>query len=73
MKVGYYEAMRAEAPRRRLLPRAAAIGAAAALLVGVLPAYAQDDASPAPARRSCRSPAWAWAARLTPTTRRSAR
>jgi multiple sugar transport system substrate-binding protein len=43
MKVKLYEAMLgAEAPRRRLLPRAAAIGAAAALLVGVLPAYAQD-------------------------------
>ncbi len=43
MKVKLYEAMPgAEVPRRRLLPRAAAIGAAAALLVGVLPAYAQD-------------------------------
>ncbi len=43
MKVELYEAtMRTGGPRRRLLPRAAAIGAAAALLVGVLPAYAQD-------------------------------
>jgi hypothetical protein len=43
MKVKLYEAMLgAETPRRRLLPRAAAIGATAALLVGVLPAYAQD-------------------------------
>ena len=38
MKVEFYEAMRAGGSRRRLLPRAAAIGAAAALLVGVLPA-----------------------------------
>ncbi len=36
---------RARASRRRLLPRAAAIGAAAVLLVGVLPAYAQDAAA----------------------------
>ena len=44
MKVELYEAMmRTGGPRRRLLPRAAAIGAAAALLVGVLPAAAQDD------------------------------
>jgi multiple sugar transport system substrate-binding protein len=43
MKVELYEAtMRTGGPRRRLLPRAAAIGAAAALLIGVLPAYAQD-------------------------------
>ena len=42
MKVGYYEAVRTGGPRRKLLPRAAAIGAAAALLIGVLPAYAQD-------------------------------
>jgi multiple sugar transport system substrate-binding protein len=43
MKVELYEAMmRTGGPRRRLLPRAAAIGAAAALLVGALPAYAQD-------------------------------
>ncbi len=43
MKVELYEAkLGAGAPRRRLLPRAAAIGAAAALLVGALPAYAQD-------------------------------
>ncbi len=33
---------RARASRRRLLPRAAAIGAAGVLLVGVLPTYAQD-------------------------------
>ena len=44
MKVEFFEAMKgAQAPRRRLLPRALALGAAAGLVVGALPAAAQDD------------------------------
>ena len=56
MKVELYEAMmRTGGPRRRLLPRAAAVGAAAALLVGVLPTYAQDAQSITPEEAALRA------------------